>query len=260
MTDLAGSGAPGPVTLLTFGPMIDSETVRRLLDLYGIAFTEERHLYGWGSIVALFRAGTLVIPVVIGPGLALSRSRTVADHFEAVASAERKLLPADPSLRAQVEADWTAFHEVLATPVARLAYYHLLPQEKPMIACFAAGVAPAEAAQTAHWYGLLRWILTTLLQLKAENMPPALEQIRRGMDDLERRIADGREFLVGGRPTLSDVALVCATSPLILPVGYTAPVPAFDDMPPALQAIVSELRARPGGRFIDGLYQRLRAR
>ena len=248
-----------PVTMLTFGPMIDSETVRRLLDLYQIPFAEERHLFLWGSIVALFRAGTVVIPVVMGPGLALSGSRAVANHFDPLATADRQLIPGDPALRQQVEADWNALHNVLATSVARIAYYHLLPQVKPMIACFSAGVAPDEAAQTARWYGLLRWVFTTLLQLNAANTSSALDQVRLAMDDLEKRVADGREYLVGGRPTLSDVALAGAMTPLILPAGYTSPVPAFGDMPPALQAIVTEMRARPAGRFIDDLYQRLRS-
>jgi glutathione S-transferase len=251
--------ATPPVTMLTFGPMIDSETVRRLLDLYQVPFTEERHLFLWGSIVALFRAGTVVIPVVMGPGLSLSGSRAVANHFDPLSTADRQLIPGDPALRQQVEADWTAFHNVLATAVARIAYYHLLPQVKPMIACFSAGVAPAEAAQTARWYGLLRWVFTTLLQLNAANIASGLDQVRRAMDDLEKRVADGRDYLVGDRPTLSDVALAGAMWPLIMPEGCTAPVPSFADTPPALQAIVTEMRARPSGRFINHLYRRLRS-
>jgi glutathione S-transferase len=251
------SAAPA-VTMLTFGPMIDSETVRRLLDYYRIPYAEERHLFLWCSIVALFKTGTVVVPVVTGPGLpVLSNSRPLADHLDPLAPEDRRLLPTDPALRAQVEADWPAFHNVLATPVARIAYYHLLPQVKPMIACFSDGVPAAEAAQTPRWYGALRWVFTTLLQLNAANIAQGLVQVRAAMDDLEKRVADGRPFLLGEQPTLSDIALAGAMWPLIMPEGCTAPVPTYADSPPALQAIVDEMRARPAGRFIDRLYRSL---
>jgi hypothetical protein len=45
--------------LVTFAPMIDSETWRLLLQHYGIAYEEEPHAFLWGSILALFRAGSL---------------------------------------------------------------------------------------------------------------------------------------------------------------------------------------------------------
>src|ERR1019366_8601827 len=102
-----------------------------------------------------------------------------------------------------------------------------------------------------------RWLFTTLLQLNAANAASALDQIRLAMDGVDRRVADGRAFLVGDRLTLSDVSLACAMAPLTLPDGFTAPVPGFADMPPALQAIVTELRARPSARFIGQVYRRM---
>lgn len=248
------------VTMLTFGPMIDSETARRLLRLYQVPFVEERHLFGWASVLSLVRAGTVRIPVVIGPGRPLSGSRAVADHFEPAAPRDRKLLPDDPDLRSQVEADWAAFNGQLAGPVAVVAYYHLLPQTQPMIAAFSEGVAPGEAARTAQWYGLLRWLFTVLLQLNPAHAAQALARVRQAVDAVERRLADGRSFLVGGQLSLSDVSFACALAPLALPAAYSAPVPRFDQMPPGLQTIVAEMRRRPVFGYIDRIYALMDAR
>ena len=244
------------VTLLTFGPMIDSEIARQLLRHYRVPFTEERHLFGWSSILSLIRAGTPRNPVIMGQGLSLAGSRAVANYFDPLAPDDLKLLPIDPTLRAEMEA-WQAFNGRLGPQVAVVAYYHLLPQTRSMIACFSDGVAPAEAARTAQWYGALRWLFTLLLQLNPTHAAQALDQVRHALDVVDRRVADGRAVLVGDRLTLSDINLACAIAPLILPEHYDAPVPALADMPPALQSIVAELRQRPSADFVSQIYDRM---
>lgn len=246
--------AVSPLTMLTFGPMIDSETARRLLRHYGIPFVEDRHLFGWASVLALFKAGTPQIPVIYGPGLTLVGSRSIWNRFDASMPEDRKLVPSDPALGAQAVADWEAFNGKLAADVAAVAYYHLLPQVRPMVAAFSLGVNAKEAGCTASCYGALRGLFTLLLQLNPAHTAQALARIRTAMAAVDARVADGRAFLVGDRLTLSDVSLAATMAPLVVPSACTAPVPAFGDMPPELQAIASELRARPCGRFIDRAY------
>jgi hypothetical protein len=56
-----GSGSsPTLPTLLTFAPMVDSETSRLLLAHYGIAYRESDHLFGWVSLLTLLHGGGLV--------------------------------------------------------------------------------------------------------------------------------------------------------------------------------------------------------
>ena len=88
--------------MLTFGPMIDSEIARQLLRHYQVPFTEERHLFGWSSILSLIRAGTPRNPVIMGQGLSLAGSRAVANYFDPLAPDDLKLLPLDPTLRARL--------------------------------------------------------------------------------------------------------------------------------------------------------------
>ena len=85
-------GAP-PLTLLTFAPMVDSETTRLLLHYYGIAYRERDHLFAWVSVVTLFHGGTGKVPLLYGRGLRVTSPRSIAEHFDAALPPERKLIP-----------------------------------------------------------------------------------------------------------------------------------------------------------------------
>jgi hypothetical protein len=69
--------------LVTFAPMIDSETWRLLLQHYGIAYEEEPHAFLWGSFLALFRAGSLRSgEYLFAPSLSFLRSVGLGDNFK----------------------------------------------------------------------------------------------------------------------------------------------------------------------------------
>src|SRR5271157_1041893 len=97
---------PAQSTLLTFAPMIDSELCRLVLDHYEIDYRETPHLFGWASLLALFRGGTVQIPLLSGNGSSLAGPRGLVDYFETKCTAGRRLIPDDSMLADQVNADW----------------------------------------------------------------------------------------------------------------------------------------------------------
>jgi glutathione S-transferase len=235
--------------------MIDSETWRLLLQHYDIAYEEEPHAFLWGSILALFRAGSVQVPALAGDGLKLVDPQTVVDRWDAEQPPGQALIPADPVMKAVAQEDWALFHGTLATCTARLAYYHLLPQRDILINSFTRGIPRAEAAFTRITYSLQRGVLSLLLQLTAKNADDALAQIRTIFDKTDTRVRDGRCFLQGGRLTLGDLALAAAAAPVTLPQGNRSPIPPLAQMPPAYAAIVSEMRDRPTAGFVQGVYR-----
>jgi glutathione S-transferase len=62
---------------------------------------------------------------------------------------------------------------------------------------------------------------------------------------LDARLADGRQYLVGDRFSLSDMAFANALAPLALPDVYARLLPSFAEMPPALRSVIAEIRSRP---------------
>ena len=240
------------LTLLTFAPMVDSELSRLLLAHYGIAYRERDHLFGWVSLLTLFHGGWIRVPLLYGDGLRLTAPRPIADHFDALASAERKLIPA--TLAAQVEADWHTYNDGLAADTAVFAYYHLLPARELMTPIFAAPVPPREASLTPTVYPLLSGLFRVLLRLGPQRADEAFTRIRATFEKTDARVADGRPFLCGDRLTLGDLALASAAAPLLLPRGYGAKMPALDAMPPVLRRALEELRATATAAFVQRLY------
>jgi glutathione S-transferase len=246
--------------LITFAPMIDSATWRLLLQHYSITYEEEPHAFIWGSVLALFRAGSLQVPALCGGGLKLVGPDAAIERWDFGQPPGHALIPADPAMRAIALEDWAQFHGTLATYTARLAYFHLLPHRDILIEPFIRGIPLGEAAVTRVIYPVQRGLLSLLLQLSSKNAKDALAKIRAIFDKTDARVRDGRRFLQGERMTLGDLALAAATAPVTLPEGNTSPIPPLAQMPPAYAAIVHEMQARPTARFVQRVYRTMERR
>jgi glutathione S-transferase len=234
--------------------MIDSELCRLLLRRYGVAYREEPHLFGWGSLLAIRHGGYGRVPLLYGSGLRLTAPRALVEHFEERCAPERKLVPARQPLRTEVEADWRLYNGELAAETAVAAYFHLLPCREVMVEPFSRGIPAWEASVTRSWYPALRQLLTLLLRLNAGRAADALTRIRTTFDRTDLRLGDGRPFLTGDEVTLGDYALATAAAPLLLPHGCGAPMPAFEDMPATMQGVITDLRQHRTSSLVQRVY------
>ena len=242
-----------PLKLLTFAPMVDSETTRLLCRWYGVNHIEADHLFGWVSILTLLHGGYGRVPLLYGRGLHLSGPRPVVDRYDPLAVPGRRLLPDWPDTAA-VNADWEAYNGPFAAAIATFAYYHLLPSRALMVPLFAGSVPRAEASIVPAVYPLLRGLFTLLLRLSPCNAQAAGEHILTVFAAIDRRLADGRPFLSGDRLTLGDIALAGASAPLLQPKGYGAQMPPVDKMPAAIRDFIGELRGHETARYVERVY------
>jgi glutathione S-transferase len=245
-----------PYSLLTFAPMVDSELCRFCLMHYGVAYREWPHTFGWGSLLALGRCGTLRVPAFYGNRVRLAGPRQLVEHFDQSCPVERMLLPSQQPLRIQVESDWELYNGKLAAHSAVLAYFHLLPHGEIMMEPFFRGVPEAEAWVFRRAYPLLRGLLTLLLQLSPPKAKDVLIRTEGIFDRTDARVKDGRPYLTGDRMTLGDLSLAAAAAPLLMPDGYGSPIPKLADMPTAYAKIVLEIRKRPTAEFVQRIYDR----
>jgi glutathione S-transferase len=247
------SAGGAPLSMLTFSPMIDSELCRLILTRYERPFQEEWHLFGWVSVLTLFRAGTVQIPVVFGEGAPLVGPRGLVDRLDKNCRPERSLMPVDTTLRAQVEQDWND-GDALSYATRTLAYYYLLPHREIMIEPFTRGVPPPEAWFVENAYPVFAGLFQVLLWLTAAHARDALKQLRIILDQVDSKIG-GRRFLVGSQLTVADLSLAAALAPLLLPEGYRGPIPSFDKMPADLRNIITEVRQHETARFAERIYR-----
>jgi glutathione S-transferase len=246
--------AEAPLSLLTFAPMIDCETSRLVLGHYGIPYREEPHVFGWVSLLALWHAFTLRVPVLYGQGLRLAGPRRIVDHFDERCLVERKLIPARMPFHAQVEADWNLYNGELAAHTAVLAYFHLLPHRDIMMEPVFRGIPPREKWILGGSYPVQSALLSLLLRLSAARAQDALAHIRMIYKKTDVRLRDGRRYLAGDALSLSDLSLAAAAAPLLLPDGYRSPIPLLEQMPPQVAAIITELRQHETARFVQRIY------
>jgi glutathione S-transferase len=240
--------------LLTFAPMVDSETARLLARYYGLAIDEHDHLFGWASLLTLLHGGYGQVPLLHGPGVHVSGPWAIAKHFDAALPDDRQLIPGDAPLTTQAAADWARYNGGLGADVAVFAYFHLLPEQALMAPIFAAPVPPGEARLVPRVYGLLKGLFQLLLQLSPTHAAAAADRIRACFDVTDKRIADGRRHLCPERLTLGVGARAGARPPLLLPRGYGALMPPLEAMPAPVRALATELRARPTAAFVQALY------
>ncbi len=251
---MADRPTPG-LRMLTFAPMIDSELSRLLLRYYGVAYREERHLFGLVSILAVLHGGTPQIPLIYGGGIRLTGPRAIVSRYDPDRPVEHRLVSTGQPAATRVEADWDRFNGRLATETAAFAYFHLLPRPDILIEPLCQGLPASEARALRRWaYPPLRWLLSLLLRLSPARAADALVRIRSAFDYTDGILADGRAYIRGPALTLGDFALVSAVAALLQPPGYGAPIPPPEVLPTAMASVMAELRARPTGVYVRRIY------
>ncbi|MGH6800471.1 MAG: glutathione binding-like protein [Methylocella sp.] len=246
---------PGKAVLITFPPSLDCELSRFLLAHYRIPYEERRHVVIFSFFATLWHGSTLYFPLLYGGSHPpLDHVRKMIDYFDPLCPADRNLLLTGPG-RDRVEADWTAFNATLGAAAAAFAYFHLLPHRQIMIRPLTEGTPGYEAAAVRLAYPVFAWFLHRTLNLSAKVAQEAHGHIRTAVQNVDARLADGRQYLVGDRFSLSDMAFANALAPLVLPDEYASLLPSFAEMPPVLRSLIAEIQSRPAGQFALRIYR-----
>jgi len=219
---------------------------------YGIAHREERHTMPFSVYYSLKAGFSPRFPLLHGDGLRLDTVKKIIDHFEPLATPERRLVP--PKLADAVRADWKDFHHELNTPTTLWAYYHLLPHRDIMVRPLTEGCPAWQVEAVDRYYPAFEGLLRLLLRPTDKRGADALDAIRNVLDRVDQRLADGRRYLNGDRFSLSDMAFANAAAPVAWPENYGGAVPALHETPPAMQSVIAEARARPSGQFALRIY------
>jgi glutathione S-transferase len=241
--------------LLTFPPMIDSEACRFLLSHYGVPYREEAHLFGWASLLALWHGWTVQIPLLYGNQSRLAGPWAIAAQFDPRCKAGCELIPAEKPLSDEVAADWERLNGTFGTAVAVFAYYQLLPHREIMTEPFSRNMPAKEKSFLRNGYPALAFLFTLLLRLNADHAKEALGTIRATADDIDDMLKDGRPYLMGDRFTLADIALASSAAPVLLPEGYTGPLPPLEQMPVEMAALIREVREHQMSQFVSRIYR-----
>jgi cytochrome P450/glutathione S-transferase len=232
-----------------------SELARWVLDRLGVPYRQLRHAPG-PNVLANRRYGAGNVSVVVRvPETTLADARPVLDYFDARTPAHMRLYPNDPVEAAEVDRLVTLFHDDFGIAVRAWAYGYMLSERKATSACWRPGIPFIERLLVDYAYPLLARAVRRGLGLDKDTIPRSIPDIEEGFAEVEKRLIDGRPYLMGDRLTAADIMFAVMAAPAVLPKPYGGPFPTLDDLPPEMRAHVEEYRSRPGGQFALRLYQ-----
>jgi glutathione S-transferase len=186
-----------------------------------------------------------------------------ADSTAAIAALERRhpehpLYPTDPGERQRGLDLEDLFDEELG-PHARLLPLHEMHGEPALLGDFAARSAPPALARAKPLLGVYARFYTGARFGVDDDKAAALARAKivTAIERIEAELAAGDGLhLVGERFSVADLTAASLLYLVVLPAG--GPLPPDLPQPPRLAAFREELRARPGGRWVEETYQRYR--
>ena len=238
-----------PARLVTLLPSTDVELGRWMLRHWKIPYVESPHAPIFHILALKWHGlGKMDFPLLLYQGEKIATVEGLAARFDPLVSEGLRLLPdptGEPALHDEV---WRLQHDIrygIGEGTVHWAYYHFLQDKRLIWPSLTTRVPWFEAAFLHVGYGLMKRMMVKGLTLGPAGASRALDQVQRGWDLIDARLADGRGFLAGERLTMADLALATSGAPMVLARGYDGHLPDFDRCPPEVQQVVRELRSRP---------------
>lgn len=243
--------------LISFSPSADCELGRWILFYHRVDFVEKRHAPPF-FLPAIRMNGGKHFPLFVEQKLVLDGVRPIIDHFDALAEADKKLIPG--AYINDIEASWQSFNAELGSAAVTWAYTNLLPHKDIMVRPLSLGCPWLERLFVEHCYNIPKNLLWKALKLNKASADRALVVMQKKFSDVDKMLADGRKYLFGERMTLADMAFAVSGAPLVLPSGYggyqyeQGAIPTLEQFPKELQEIICATRQTPAGKFISRIY------
>lgn len=231
------------------------ELARWTLDHLSIAFTEECHAPFLHRLATRRHGGGSVVPVLDLGETSLTDARQVVDAYVPRAPEPLRLFPADPTDHAECRDLFDAFFDELGVAVRAWAYAYQLPLRRSTAKAWVDGAPALERMIVPLAYPLLAAIVKRSLKLGPATIARERRVIEASLERVEARLGDGRRYLMGDRLSAADLALATLLAPAVLPAEYRGPLPAMEELPPAMRADVEGFRARPAGAFVLRLFR-----
>ena len=231
------------------------DLARWVLDRLSVNYDERAHAPVFNTLAAKRHRGGTVVPVVDLGATSLTDARQVVDHYEATAPPQLRLYPADPAQRKEARALFDELYDGLGVAVRAWAYAYQLPLRSITTKAWIHGAPLVERVIVPLVFPLIARRVGRGLGLHDGSIPEQRALIDAALDRLDARLADGRRYLLGDRLTAPDLAHATLLAPATLPPESRGPLPAFDELPAAMQRDVTEIRTRPAAQLAQRLYR-----
>jgi glutathione S-transferase len=230
------------------------EKARWALQRADLEYREERHVQGIHRVAARRAGGGQTVPVLVTPDGALGESEQILSWVDGRLPPERRLFPAAPAARAEVERLSRRFDERLGPRGRRFMYVKMLDHPELMRRFNNQGVPRWEARALQ-----LGWPLAVRFLGHALGIRPGVEVedeavVWEELDFVAEQLSDGRRYLCGERFSAADLTFAALSAAVVVPPVYGVKLPQPDALPPDMAAFVERVRAHPAGRYALTLF------
>jgi glutathione S-transferase len=225
------------------------EKARWALERAGMRYREEPHVQGVHRVAARRAGGGSTVPVLVTPDSVIGDSAEILAWVDERATSERRLYPADPAARSEVESLCRRLDERLGPSGRRLMYVHMLAQRRLTLRFNNQGVPPWEDRLLRRGWPLVVRFLSRALEIRpgveVEDEATAWGEL----DFVAGLLSDGRPYLCGERFGAADLTFAALSAPLVVPSVYGVALPQPDLLDAPTAALVQRAREHPAGRF-----------
>jgi glutathione S-transferase len=230
------------------------EKARWALERAGMPYREERHIQGVHQVAAKRAGGGRTVPVLVTDDGAIGDSKDILAWIDERTPAERRLFPAEPQARAEVESLCERFDERFGPQGRRLMYVHMLPERELVLSFNNHGVPSWEDRALRYGWPVIQHFVKRELGIVPRIEVEDEAAVFRELDFVAELLADGRPYLCGERFGAADLTFAALSAPVIIPAVYGVPLPQPELLPPYLAGIVERAREHPAGRHALELY------
>jgi glutathione S-transferase len=223
------------------------------LERAGLLYREEPHLQllHWAPVRRA--GGHRTVPVLVTPEGVLGESHAILRYADARMPPTWRLYPAPlaaEAIRLERELD-----REYGVETQRLFTSRIAAAPKELVLKMNNQTAPRWEAAAV---GLaLPWVLG-LVRRYADARPAAVttahDRVRRTLDRLGQRLADGRPYLCGDRLTGADIAFAALSAPILVPRQYGVPLPPQEAFPEHVQRLFRQYDGYPALAHARWLY------
>jgi glutathione S-transferase len=241
--------------LITIPPSHYCEKARWALEKAGVEYREEGHPPLLHRRATKRVGGGHTTPVLVAGDRVLPDSTDILEYLDSEHADGWRLYPLDAEARAEAESLEELFDTRLGPHTRRLAYYHLLQHNHLFLESVLAGVGGSERVIFRVTAPVIKKLMRLGMRIDESGAERSLNIVREVFEDVGKRLADGRPYLVGTEFGAADLTFAALAAPALLPRNYGSPLPSLDEVPTELLAQIEEFRSMPAGAFALRIYR-----
>ncbi len=243
-----------PPKLLEIAVSHYCEKARWALDFHSIAYHRLSHVPLVARLVGGMHGVWHTVPVLFTDQGTLRESSAILAWADSKDEAAPLLSP-DSKARQDIENWIKLFDTKLGPATRRLAYFHLIDHPTLVDPLLTERVGTLERKLVSPYLPMLKRLMKKGMRINAEGAESSRLTLKKLLEQVEQRLNEGHDFLVGHSFTGADLSFAALLAPILMPEAYGAKLPELSLMSPEGQAEVQAMRSSSVGQWALNLYQ-----